>query len=526
VTTTLSPVDALPPLPAHMRGLNVRDFLEQEAARQPDAPFVVTRDTELTYAAFDARVNRAAAAWQARGIAKGDRVAFMLDNSADFLVAWLGLAKIGAILVGLNTRWKALEARDALARTDPRLVLADGAHLETVRAVGAVDVLPLRELVAAAERGCGDFVRPPLEATDPISFIFTSGTTGHPKAVQQTHGAYVLTGQAYPWWLGLERGDRIYACLPLLHVNAQAYSTMGTIGMGGTLTLVERFSAGRFWDDVRASRANAFNFIGAVVAILLKAEPGPHERDHELKVMYGAPSFPEPERAAIEERFGVRIISGFGMSEATFGLIEDVHGERRPGSMGKARLHPDPAFTNEARVVDAAGRDLPAGEAGELVIRNAAIMRGYYDDPERTAESLRDGWLWTGDLAVRDEDGFFSYVDRKKDIVRRRGENVSSVEVEVVLTAHPAVAEAAVIGIPSELTDEEVLAFVQPLPGHTADPAELAAWCAERLADFKVPRYVQVVEALPRTSTGKLQKGELREGLADPASWWDRECSP
>jgi crotonobetaine/carnitine-CoA ligase len=404
-------------------------------------------------------------------------------------------------------------------------VLADGEHLETVRAGGVVPDLTLAELATRLDSASGAFERPPLDALDPISFIFTSGTTGHPKAVQQTHGAYVLTGQAYPWWLGLERGDRLYACLPLLHVNAQAYSTMGTIGMNGTLTLVERFSASRFWADVRSSRANAFNFIGAVIAILLKAEPGPHEREHELKVMYGAPSFAEQERAAIEERFGVRVISGFGMSETTFGLIEDPYGERRSASMGKARLHPDPAFKNEARIVDEQGGELPPGQAGELIIRNPAIMRGYYDDPERTAESLRDGWLWTGDLAVRDEDGFFFYVDRKKDIVRRRGENVSSVEVEVVLTAHPAVAEAAVLGVPSELTDEEVLALVQPLPGEAPDPADLAAWCAERLADFKVPRYVQIVAELPKTSTGKLQKGELRQTLVDPAAWWDRESS-
>jgi crotonobetaine/carnitine-CoA ligase len=298
---------------------------------------------------------------------------------------------------------------------------------------------------------------------------------------------------------------------------------MGAIGMGGTLVLVERFSASRFWADIRTYRANAFNFIGAVIAILLKAEPGPHERDHVLRVMYGAPAYPEAERAAIEERFGVRVISGFGMSETTFGLIEEPHGERRSGSMGKARQHPDPAFVNEARVVDDEGNEVAAGVTGELIISNPAIMRGYFYDPERTAEALRDGWLWTGDLARRDGDGFFYYVDRKKDIIRRRGENVSSLEVEVVLTAHPAVEEAAVLGVPSELTEEEILALVQLLPGAAAEPAELAAWCRERLADFKVPRYVQLVNALPKTSTGRLQKGRLRETFVDPGQWWDGE---
>ncbi len=517
------PVDLLPPLPQSMRGLNVRDFLEQAAAERGQEPFLITRAGELTYAEFDARVNRAAEMWQAQGVAKGDRVAFMVENSAEFLTAWLGLAKIGAILVGLNTRWKAPEVAEALTRTGPRLTLADAVHLQTVRAAGAGAVLALRDFEASAERARGSFERPPLEAGDPISFIFTSGTTGYPKAVQQTHGGYVLTGQAYPWWLRLERGDRIYACLPLFHVNAQAYSTMGTIGVRGSLILVERFSAGRFWDDVRSYRANAFNFVGAVIAVLLKAEPSPRERDHELRVMYGAPSFPGDVRAAIEARFGARIISGFGMSETTFGLIEDPYGERRSGSMGRPRQHPDPAFLNEARVVDASNRELPPGQPGELVFRNPAIMRGYYRDPERTAEALRDGWLRTGDLAVRDAGGFFYYVDRLKDVIRRRGENVSSVEVETVLTAHPAVEEAAVVGVPSELTDQDVLAVVQPVAGQRVEPAALAAWCAERLADFKVPRFIQVVGELPKTSTGKVQKKALEEGLGDRAGWWDRE---
>ena len=522
--TATAPVDLLPPLPGPMRGLNVRDFLEDAAVAHAREPFLITREEELTYEEVDRRVDRAAAAWAALGVGKGDRVAFMLENSPDFVTAWLGLAKLGAVLVGLNTRWKALEVADALTRNRPALVLADGGHLATVRAAGVVEPLSLADFRALADATDGSYERPPLEATDPISFIFTSGTTGYPKAVVQTHGAYVLTGQAYPWWLGLEPGARLYACLPLLHVNAQAYSTMGAIGLGGAMILVERFSATRFWDDVRTHRANAFNFIGAVIAILLKAEPGPHERDHELRVMYGAPAFPEPVRAAIEDRFGVRVISGFGMSETTFGLIEEPYGERRSGSMGKARQHPDPAFVNEARVVDDDGREAPAGVSGELIIRNPAIMRGYFEDPERTAEALRGGWLWTGDLARRDEEGFFYFVDRKKDVIRRRGENVSSLEVEVVLAAHPGVEEAAVVGVPSELTEEELLALVQLLPGAAVEPAELAAWCRERLADFKVPRYVQLVDALPKTATGRLQKARVRETLADPELWWDGEA--
>ena len=517
----LSPVELLPPLPDGDAAAE-RARLPRGRGRRaiPTTPFLITHEEELSYAEVDRRVDRAAAAWAALGVGKGDRVAFMLENSADFVVAWLGLAKLGAILVGLNTRWKPLEVAEALWRTRPMLALADGEHLDTVRAAGVVEPLTLAGLPRVGPRPrTAAFERPPLESTDPISFIFTSGTTGYPKAVMQTHGAYVLTGQAYPWWLGLEPGSRLYACLPLLHVNAQAYSTMGAIGLGGGLVLVERFSASRFWDDVRTYRASAFNFIGAVIAILLKAEPGPHERDHELRVMYGAPAFPEPERA--DDRGAVRRPGDLRLRDER----DDVRPDR--GAVRRAALRArwarrgsipiPPSSTRPASSTRRARASRP-GVTGELIIRNPAIMRGYFDDPERTAEALRDGWLWTGDLARRDEDGFFYYVDRKKDIIRRRGENVSSLEVEVVLTAHPAVEEAAVVGVPSELTEEEILALVQLLPGASAEPAELAAWCRERLADFKVPRYVQLVDALPKTATGRLQKGRMREALADPGA--------
>jgi crotonobetaine/carnitine-CoA ligase len=341
----------------------------------------------------------------------------------------------------------------------------------------------------------------------------------------QTHGNFVLTGQAYPSWMELEPGTRFYCCLPLFHVNAQAYQTMGTIANEGTLILVERFSASRFWDDIRTYRANVVNYIGAMIAILMQLEPSPAERDHELRFAYGAPKFPDPRLGEIEERFGITLVSGFGMSEATFGLVESIHpDERRPSSIGKPRLHPDRRLTNAVRVVDDDGNDVPPGAVGELVVRNAMIMKGYFGDPERTAEVIRDGWLYTGDYASYDEEGFFYFVDRKKDIVRRRGENVSSLEVELTLMSHPAVEEAAVVGVPAELTDEEVLAFVVPRDGWTADPAELVAWCAERLADFKVPRYVQVVESLPKTPTQKVAKVELR-AEADPAAWYDREVT-
>jgi carnitine-CoA ligase len=511
--------DALPELPSDLRGLNVRDFLEEAVAAVPDRAFLRTRDAVLTYAELDERVQRTAGGWDALGIGKGDRVAFLAANSADFVVAWLALAKLGAVLVAVNDRFRSAEVRTMLEISRPKLLLADDERRPTaVEAARDVPVATFAELGAAAASGVSP-PRPPLRADDVVSFIFTSGTTGRPKAVMQTHGNYVLTGQAYPYWLGLSEGTRFYCCLPLFHVNAQAYSTMGAIANRGTLALVERFSASRFWADIAELRIEVVNYIGAMIAILTKRPPSADERRHELRIAYGAPKFPQDQLEEIERRFGITLISGFGMSEATFGLVEALD-HRPPGTVGRPRRHPDPRLVNEARVVDEQGRDVADGQVGELLLRNAMLMKGYFGEPGLTADALRGGWLHTGDYAIRRSDGLYVYVDRKKDIVRRRGENVSSVEVELTLTDHPAVAEAAVVGIASELTDEDILAVVVLAEGETAQPQDLVRWCADRLAEYKVPRYVQIVPALPKTPTHKVEKARLRAEAAS-GPWYD-----
>lgn len=506
--------------------LNVRDFLEAAAARNPDQPFLIWQDETQTYAEFVAKVDAAARAWWDMGVRKGDRVAFMAENSPGFLHAWLGLAKLGAILVAVNTGFKLDEARYLVEHSEAVAALVDPDHAGLFTTIQAA--LPsLRTLSSLGEAG-GDFVdfaeamaqagtaSPPgvdLDGDDVISLIYTSGTTGRPKGVMQTHRNYVLTGQAYPLWMGMNRGDRVYACLPLFHINSQAYSTMGAIGAEGALVLAPRFSASGFWPEVRRHRVNVFNYIGAMAVILSKSEPSADDTDNAVRVAYGVPALPQAVREQVEQRFGLDCISGFGMSETTYGLLEPRDARRRPGSMGVPRHHPDPSVPRtEARILDRHDNEVGPGVVGELVLKNAAMMLGYFKDPDRTAEALRDGWLHTGDSAWRDEDGWFYFVDRVKDIIRRRGENVSSLEVETTLNAHPSVRESAVIGVPSDLLDEDICAIVVAQPGHPPDPAALITWCVERLARFKVPRYIEFVTELPKTSTAKIEKHRLRSG--------------
>jgi len=511
--------------------LNVRDFLEDAARAVPDETFLIHGQERISYSGFNRQVDLAVSAWYELGVEKGDRVAFMVENRPEFLQAWLGLAKIGAILVAFNTRWQAPEVADFLKLTEPRFALVseryrDIFHSAMPAATSLEDVLTLGPDGSTANLALLDSSGRSLRATsgapeveltggDVISFISTSGTTGRPKAVMQTHGNYVLTGEGYAHWIELRQGERIYLCLPLFHINSQAYTVMGAIAARAAIVVVERFSASRFWSDMSEYGVNVFNFIGSMLAVLMKRDPSPEERQHVVRLTYGGPALPGPLRQGVEERFGLKLLSGIGMSETTFGLIESLHGERRSGSLGKPRQHPDPRIVNEARVVDDDGRDVPAGEVGELIFRNPVMMKGYYRDPEQTAKTIRGGWLYTGDLVRRDEDGFFYFVDRKKDIIRVRGENVASAEVEQVLGAHPSVQEAAVVGIPSELTDEDVVAFVIPRPGANLNSGELIAWCKARLAAFKAPRHVWLVESLPKTETQRVEKHRLRQLARD-----------
>ncbi len=501
-----------------LQTLNVRDLWEEAARAVPENTFLIHGDEQVSYREFNRRIDQAASAWFRLGVRKGDRVAFMLGNGPEFLQCWLGLAKIGGILVAMNTRWQSAEVESFLALSEPRFALVseqyrqvfrsaipDGSTLEQVLTFGEA-----ADFGALLIEPASDVPRVELEASDIISFISTSGTTGRPKAVMQTHGNYVLTGEGYASWVELQSTERIYLCLPLFHINSQAYSVMGAIAARAGIVLVERFSASRFWFDMHEYRVNVFNHIGSMLVVLMKRASTPEERGHAVRLTYGGPALPGPVREEVERRFGFTVIAGIGMSETTFGLIEPLHQVRRSGSLGTVRQHPDPRIRNEARVVDDDGRDVPTGEVGELLLRSPVQMKGYYRDPEQSANTIRNGWLHTGDLVRRDEDGYFYFIDRKKDIIRVRGENVASSEVERVLDDHQGVQEASVVGVPSELTDEDIAAFVVARPGSELNAEELIAWCRARLAPFKSPRHVWIVPSLPKTETLRTEKHRLR----------------
>lgn len=448
-----------------------------------------------------------------RGVVHGDRVAIVIGNAPAHLFAWFGANLLGAIACPIHMASTPAEIAGQLRHTTARVLVTSAAGRALAEA----------GLAAGAPARCPTLVdddalarsppRPPPTTVGPDDvavLLGTSGTTGAPKAVMQTHRAYAMTAEAFGWWLGLGADDRMLAVLPLSHINAQAYSTMGSLGCGAELLLVPRFSASRFLADARRLGATQFNAVGAILHILMRQAPSHHDRDHALRVAYSALALPEAEHRAFEARYGLSLSVGYGLSETTFGTIWPRDRPPRYGTMGTLRQHPRLGVVNEARVVRDDGSAAGDDEAGELLLRGPATMRGYWNDPAATAAALTDGWLHTGDLVRRDRDGFFTFVARKKEVLRRRGENVAAAEIEHALMAHPLVREAAAIGVPAELGEDDIVAFVALEPGAVLDTEVLRAFVGERLAAFKVPSRIEFRDALPRTATERIAKHLLR----------------
>jgi crotonobetaine/carnitine-CoA ligase len=509
--------------------LTIPSFLAKTAEKEPQKTYLYYRENGYSYSEFVEKVKKAADGFQKLGIAKGDKVCLFLPNCPEFLYAWLGLSEIGAISVFINTALKRPEIRYIVNHSEAKAFVTISELWESMALdrrempslkypVICIDspspdgAISFREIIEAASANPR---RPQLSPEDVVTFIYTSGTTGLPKAVMQTHQTYVLTGEAIPSWLDISSHDRLFTCLPLFHINAQAYSVMGSLGCRGSLILGEKFSASAFWGQIAARQATEFNLIGAMPLLLLKQPPKDTDRTHGARLAYTAPALDSETHEEFESRFGVNLVVGYGMSESTFGTINPIQKEnRRLGSIGRQRAHSDPRFGNQLRITGDDGNELEAAKTGEITLKNPAIMKGYYKDPEATNAVLRDGWLFTGDLAYKDREGFVYFAGRKKDMIRLKGENVSAYEVEAVIDAHPGVEESAVVGVPTEFGDERIVALVVAKPpGHPLAPSDIVDWCRARLADFKVPSTVQFREALPRTATEKIAKHILREEL-------------
>ncbi len=496
-------------------------LLAAAADRDSEGTWLRSDSGSLTFGGTVAAVGLTAEALTAAGVRRGDLVMMTARNLPPYLICWLALTSLGAVTVAVNPRSTAAELAGLIGQTQPRALITDEGlvalvadeHRPLVLDVGAL--VPADWSDPAAMAAAARQARLPdagVVPADPAVLIPTSGTTGRSKLVIQTHRAYAMAGEGFPFWMELTPADRVMTSLPLFHINAPAYTVMGSLACGAGLVLLERFSASGFLDSARQHGATEFNAIGAMLEILMRQPERPDDAQTPLRLCYTGPA-PERERQLeMERRFGLRIVVGYAMSESPYGLVW-AHGTRPYGTLGSARQHPVLGVINEARAVSESGADLGPGASGELLLRNPVVTPGYWGMPEETQRVLTaDGWLHTGDLVTVNADGTYTFVSRIKEVIRRRGENLSPLEVEEVLDEHPAVLESAVVGVPSELTEEEVKAFIVAAPGVEPDFAELHAFAASRLAAFKVPRYWQQVDALPRTPTARVAKHRLPAG--------------
>ncbi len=460
---------------------------------------------------------------QDAGVRRGDLVVVTARTTPPYLLCWLALASVGAVSVATNPRSAPAELAGLVRQVGPRALITDAGLAGLVDAAGIAGLPELGVLdVDALGSGTAELPDAGIDPGDLATLIPTSGTTGQSKLVMQTHRAYAMAGEGFPFWMELTSADRLMTSLPLFHINAPAYSVLGSLACGAGLVLLPRFSASGFLDAARRHGATEFNAIGAMLEILMRQPPRADDADNPLRLCYTGPA---PERARqqeIEARFGLRIVVGYAMSESPYGLIWP-RGTRPFGTLGQVRQHPVLGVVNSARVVDDAGAGLGPGQTGELLLRNPAVTPGYWGMPEETARVLTGGWLHTGDLVTAAADGTYTFVSRVKEVLRRRGENLSPLEVEEVLAAHPDVLECAVTGVPSELSDEEVKAFVVAAGGAELDFAALRKFAAGRLAAFKVPRYWQQVDDLPRTPTSRVAKHRLPAG--HPPGEYDAEAT-
>jgi crotonobetaine/carnitine-CoA ligase len=480
------------------RARTLPGLLQRQAERHGDRRLVRANGKEWTVAETRDAAARLAGALAAEGVGRGDRVVVVSENRVEVIEVWLGCAWLGAIFVPVNPGLKGAQLDHVLGDADAKLVLTES----------DLDALPPAEPVERHDTMPGD----------PAAILYTSGTTGPSKGV-------VCPQEQWYWWarltgevLGIGPDDVLYTCLPLFHTNALNTFCQALL-WGATYALGPRFSASRFWRRCAEAEATVTYLLGPMVSILLRQPPSPHDRAHRVRIAL-APATPPELHEPFRERFGVQLIDAWGSTETNI-VLSNTHEDNRPGTIGRVL---DPF---EARVVDENDTDVPDGTPGELLVRSRepdAFATGYFGREEATADAWRGGWFHTGDRVVRDPDGSFRFVDRIKDVIRRRGENISAFEVEQALQSHPDVAAAAVIPVPSELGEDEVMACVVVKEGAVIQPGDLVTFCDEQLAPFAVPRYVEFVDALPLTPSGKIEKYKLRErGVT--AGTWDRQGS-
>jgi carnitine-CoA ligase len=502
----------------------VPELLRQRAADHPDRLFVWCGTERLTYEETDRRTNRLAAGFQELGVEPGDRVAVITPNRLEMLELYFALAKVGAIQVPLNAYLKGQFLQYQLGNCRATTVVCDEAGRRALAPLLA-DLPELERIVLLdapqdthpggpatipyADLDLTGATPRPHEPTpaDLMSIVYTSGTTGFPKGCMLPHGYYSRVAEKGVERLGLTEADVYLTMMPLFHASARMHGVGATLIAGAAIVVEPQFSPSRVLPRARETGATLFGGVGAMGIALLNQPPSPADRDHDLRLMSFVP-FTPARQEEVERRFGVEMqCELYGQTECFPLTYNPLRGERKRDSDGR------PASDLEVRLVDDEDRDVPVGQPGEIIVRprdRFAMFSGYWGKPEATLEAFRYLWYHTGDFGRADDEGFIRFVDRKKDAMRRRGENVSSLEVESAIVAHPAVEEVAVHAVASDMSEDDIKACLVLRDGAEVSPAELFEFFKDNLPYYAIPRYVEVLPELPKNAVSRVMKHQLR----------------
>lgn len=522
------PIDVLRKYPPHDDTLY--GLMTSRADIRQDEPFLIIDEVTTSWAQFRARTEKTRMLLARYGVRGGDRVAIMADNGTDYVVILFATITSGAIAVPMNPALTVAEATYILGQSEPRLIACDGPLVSLLEAAasangmhpailsldGGLDRRYAQDVNVAASAEdlpilAGAEAAPPT-AADTAIIIYTSGTTGTPKGVMHSQRNMVRAGEYSVERLYLQPHDRLLCVLPFFHINGLFYSLMAATAAGASLVMTARFSASSFWRLAAESGATEVNVIATVGRILMRRPTSEFVPGHHIRKLYGAP-IPPDVYAALRERFGIpSLVEGYGLTEAPAICSNPYKGPCKVGSIGVPTPHPDPEKGHALlRVVDDEGRDVADGTVGELVVRSPVIMQGYYKNATATRAAFLNGWFRTGDLVCRDVDGYYTFVTRKKDIIRRRGENISGAEIDNAVSTHPGVQVAAAIAVDAELGEDDILVAVIRRPGSDVSEAELHRWCRDQLNPIKVPKYIVFVDSFPYTPSHRVAKHQLKK---------------
>lgn len=510
----------------------VRYLIDDMARDRPEQVYAVFEDGEnWTYAQLRERVVAKASGLQKIGVKKGHHVAVWLPDGRDALITFFAINYLGAVFVPFNTAYRGSILEHVLANSDASLLIAHGGlvdRLEGINTAAIRQVIVVGETPAEIHFDTFEFDRisgdeadlepldAPIEPWDNQAIIYTSGTTGPSKGVLSSY-LHLYTNAGPDSWHFVTGDDRFLVNMPIFHIGGLGIPFV-MLARGGSIALLENFSTNTFWDFVRRTDCTAIFLLGVMATFLMKQPVDENDRDNPVRVAFMVPL--TEAAGPFHERFDIDVFTIFNMTEISSPIVSEANPVKL-GTCGKVRKGVD------VRLVDRNDCEVAVGDIGEMIVRTDrpwAMNSGYYKNPEATAQAWRNGWFHTGDAFRRDDDGFFYFVDRVKDAIRRRGENISSFEVESQVMAHPAVREAAVIGVPSEYSEDEVMAVIALVEGATIDLAELSNFMADKLPYFMVPRYIRTLDALPKTPTNKVQKAILRSEGITPDTW-DREAN-